>query len=297
MGHRRGLAALPRGRACPRCPSLALPLPPRASSISPRRCTSACRASGEDASVKLYHAQSLFKAGARASMRPDRAFSVDDRNLETLVARLLLVGVRGGRTGGVPRIPREVPRTTRTSSWTARARPEGWPQGRRRARRSGDGAPERRAGLLPDVACTRRCARTAVPVRNPCLKHLAGSSEPGVREYPELLVGAVTALARVLFNVQLRGGGNTPALPRDVPPLAFRPEGGGGVRDEEPRRGARGAHGQTCPPARRKASTPSRMHMVVQYVLMDTDPDDTVSTSWCSPLQKNVAVFRPNSFA
>ena len=159
----------------------------------------------EDASVKLYHAQSLFKAGARADAAR-AAKSVDDPNLETQVARLLA------------HIAFEEDEVAECRAYLAKC-PADDPDvlvdgaccdlkdGRHEAARAGFESARDAGGYQPDVAYNEALCAYRSRKYGPCLKHLAEIIERGVREHPELLVGAVTEGEADGASV-----GNTPAL-------------------------------------------------------------------------------------
>ena len=158
----------------------------------------------EDASVKLYHAQSLFKAGARADAAR-AAKSVDDPNLETQVARLLA------------HIAFEEDEVAECRAYLAKC-PADDPDvlvdgaccdlkdGRHDAARAGFENARVAGGYQPDVAYNEALCAYRARRYGPCLKHLAEIIERGVREHPELLVGAVTE------GEDAPSVGNTPAL-------------------------------------------------------------------------------------
>ena len=159
----------------------------------------------EDASVKLYHAQSLFKAGARADAAR-AAKSIDDPNLETQVARLLA------------HIAFEEDEVAECRAYLAKC-PADDPDvlvdgaccdlkdGRHEAARAGFESARDAGGYQPDVAYNEALCAYRSRKYGPCLKHLAEIIERGVREHPELLVGAVTEGEADGASV-----GNTPAL-------------------------------------------------------------------------------------
>ena len=158
----------------------------------------------EDASVKLYHAQSLFKAGARADAAR-AAKSIDDPNLETQVARLLA------------HIAFEEDEVAECRAYLAKC-PADDPDvlvdgaccdlkdGRHEAARAGFESARDAGGYQPDVAYNEALCAYRSRKYGPCLKHLAEIIERGVREHPELLVGAVTE------GEDAPSVGNTPAL-------------------------------------------------------------------------------------
>ena len=159
----------------------------------------------EDASVKLYHAQSLFKAGARADAAR-AAKSIDDPNLETQVARLLA------------HIAFEEDEVAECRAYLAKC-PADDPDvlvdgaccdlkdGRHEAARAGFESARDAGGYQPDVAYNEALCAYRSRKYGPCLKHLAEIIERGGRGHPELLVGAVTEGEADGASV-----GNTPAL-------------------------------------------------------------------------------------
>ena len=158
----------------------------------------------EDASVKLYHAQSLFKAGAREAAARS-AKSIDDPNLETQVARLLA------------HIAFEEDEVAECRAYLAKC-PADDPDvlvdgaccdlkdGCHEAARAGFESARIAGGYQPDVAYNEALCAYRSRKYGPCLKYLAEIIERGSREHPELLVGALTKGEDALSV------GNTPTL-------------------------------------------------------------------------------------
>ena len=144
-------------------------------------------------------------AGARADAAR-AAKSIDDPNLETQVARLLA------------HIAFEEDEVAECRAYLAKC-PADDPDvlvdgaccdlkdGRHEAARAGFESARDAGGYQPDVAYNEALCAYRSRKYGPCLKHLAEIIERGVREHPELLVGAVTEGEADGASV-----GNTPAL-------------------------------------------------------------------------------------
>ena len=217
----------------------------------------------EDASVKLYHAQSLFKAGARADAAR-AAKSVDDPNLETQVARLLA------------HIAFEEDEVAECRAYLAKC-PADDPDvlvdgaccdlkdGRHDAARAGFENARVAGGYQPDVAYNEALCAYRARRYGPCLKHLAEIIERGVREHPELLVGAVTE------GEDAPSVGNTPALRATFLVEAFNLKAAVefAMKNHDEAREAL----TDMPPRAEEELDPVTLHNVA-LMHMDTDPAD-----------------------
>ena len=217
----------------------------------------------EDASVKLYHAQSLFKAGARADAAR-AAKSVDDPNLETQVARLLA------------HIAFEEDEVAECRAYLAKC-PADDPDvlvdgaccdlkdGRHDAARVGFENARVAGGYQPDVAYNEALCAYRARRYGPCLKHLAEIIERGVREHPELLVGAVTE------GEDAPSVGNTPALRATFLVEAFNLKAAVefAMKNHDEAREAL----TDMPPRAEEELDPVTLHNVA-LMHMDTDPAD-----------------------
>ena len=218
----------------------------------------------EDASVKLYHAQSLFKAGARADAAR-AAKSIDDPNLETQVARLLA------------HIAFEEDEVAECRAYLAKC-PADDPDvlvdgaccdlkdGRHEAARAGFESARDAGGYQPDVAYNEALCAYRSRKYGPCLKHLAEIIERGVREHPELLVGAVTEGEADGASV-----GNTPALRATFLVEAFNLKAAVefAMKNHDEAREAL----TDMPPRAEEELDPVTLHNVA-LMHMDTDPAD-----------------------
>ena len=217
----------------------------------------------EDASVKLYHAQSLFKAGARADAAR-AAKSIDDPNLETQVARLLA------------HIAFEEDEVAECRAYLAKC-PADDPDvlvdgaccdlkdGRHDAARAGFENARVAGGYQPDVAYNEALCAYRARRYGPCLKHLAEIIERGVREHPELLVGAVTE------GEDAPSVGNTPALRATFLVEAFNLKAAVefAMKNHDEAREAL----TDMPPRAEEELDPVTLHNVA-LMHMDTDPAD-----------------------
>ena len=217
----------------------------------------------EDASVKLYHAQSLFKAGARADAAR-AAKSVDDPNLETQVARLLA------------HIAFEEDEVAECRAYLAKC-PADDPDvlvdgaccdlkdGRHDAARAGFENARVAGGYQPDVAYNEALCAYRARRYGPCLKYLAEIIERGVREHPELLVGAVTE------GEDAPSVGNTPALRATFLVEAFNLKAAVefAMKNHDEAREAL----TDMPPRAEEELDPVTLHNVA-LMHMDTDPAD-----------------------
>ena len=217
----------------------------------------------EDASVKLYHAQSLFKAGARADAAR-AAKSVDDPNLETQVARLLA------------HIAFEEDEVAECRAYLAKC-PADDPDvlvdgaccdlkdGRHEDARAGFESARVAGGYRPDVAYNEALCEYRARRYGPCLKHLAEIIERGVREHPELLVGAVTE------GEDAPSVGNTPALRATFLVEAFNLKAAVefAMKNHDEAREAL----TDMPPRAEEELDPVTLHNVA-LMHMDTDPAD-----------------------
>ena len=217
----------------------------------------------EDASVKLYHAQSLFKAGAREAAARS-AKSIDDPNLETQVARLLA------------HIAFEEDEVAECRAYLAKC-PADDPDvlvdgaccdlkdGRHDAARAGFENARVAGGYQPDVAYNEALCAYRARRYGPCLKHLAEIIERGVREHPELLVGAVTE------GEDAPSVGNTPALRATFLVEAFNLKAAVefAMKNHDEAREAL----TDMPPRAEEELDPVTLHNVA-LMHMDTDPAD-----------------------
>ena len=158
----------------------------------------------DDNAVRLYHAQSLFKSGARQEARIV-AQTIDAPNLEVNVARLLAhIAFEEDELDlcrqFLERCPSDDPDVVVDQACVELK------DGYIDLAISQINDAKQVLGYQPDVAYDEALCYYRAKKFGPCLTVLSEIIERGVREHPELLVGAVTD------GEEVRSVGNTPAL-------------------------------------------------------------------------------------
>ena len=162
------------------------------------------RAHPEEQSYRLYHAQSLFRASARQDATRV-ASAIDDPALAPRVAQLrACAAFEEGDTAACRSFLDQMPADD-LDAVVNRACCDLKDGNHEEARAALDDA-TRRGGFAPDVAYDAALCHYEAGQFAPALRRLAEIVERGVRDHPELSVGAVTD------GVEVRSVGNTVAL-------------------------------------------------------------------------------------